>query len=132
MSRLAVKNCSTAEPQVVSKKSNSLSSPVKASGQSRSPAKNTRGASLRSNDSSPMLTNAVSDTQSGGNLQTSQAFEKTPTMTKINTHFLLDNGKSYKCQISPPCIEYSIPRENFMFVKNLSLQEIQEYASCVF
>lgn len=121
MSRLATKR--SAEPS-------KTNSPIKPGSHSRSPVKNTRGASLRSTDSNPLLTNVISETQSAQVLP--EPFEKVPIMQKINTHFLLDNGKSYKCLITPPCIEYSIPRENFMFVKNLSLNEVQEYTSCVF
>lgn len=61
MSRLAAKANASGN-----KKSNSVSSPAKGGSHPRSPAKNTRGASNRSNDdSSPILTNAMSDTQSG-------------------------------------------------------------------
>ena len=51
---------------------------------------------------------------------------------KIDTHFMLSNGKSYKCLITPPCIEYSIPRENFTFIKYVNLNEMNEYISCAF
>ena len=42
------------------------------------------------------------------------------------------NNKDYKVIVTLPRIEYSIPSENFTFIKVLSLPEATEYTSCYF
>ena len=41
--------------------------------------------------------------------------------------FLQANNTDYRIIIRPPCVEYSIPAKNFLFMKTLTRSELQEF-----
>ena len=45
----------------------------------------------------------------------------------VTSLFLQTNNTDYRIVIRPPCVEYSIPAKNFLFIKTLTRSEVSEF-----